>query len=46
MNKPVVPVSSLSLKLPAAGGSLEPYRLAASRAFPARLEGTLNRVAF
>ena len=46
MNRPVVPVSSLSLKLPAAGGSLQTYRLAASRAFPARLEGTLNRVAF
>jgi Protein of unknown function (DUF993) len=46
MNKPVVPVSSLSLKLPAAGGSLETYRLAESRAFPARLAGTLNRVAF
>ena len=46
MNKPVMPVSSLSLKLPSANGSLETYRLAASRSFPARLEGTLNRVAF
>jgi Protein of unknown function (DUF993) len=46
MNRPVVPVSSLSLKLPAAGGSLQTYRLAASRAFPARLAGALNRVAF
>ena len=46
MNKPVMPVSSLSLKLPTAAGAIETYRLAASRAFPARLEGTLNRVAF
>src|SRR5580698_3650029 len=46
MNKPVMPASSLSLKLPKADGSLEAYRLAASRSFPARLEGTLNRVAF
>jgi hypothetical protein len=46
MNKPVMPVSSLSLKLPTANGKIETYRLAASRIFPARLEGTLNRVAF
>lgn len=46
MNKPVMPASSLSLKLPSADGSLRTYRLAASRSFPARLEGTLNRVAF
>src|SRR4051794_4702300 len=46
MNKPVLPMSSLSLKLPAADRSIETYRLAASRTFPARLEGTLNRVAF
>src|SRR5579862_342132 len=46
MNKPVMPVSSLSLKLPTAGGRIETYRLAASRSFPSRLEGTLNRVAF
>ena len=46
MNKPVMPMSSLSLKLPKADGSLENYRLAASRTFPAKLEGTLNRVAF
>ena len=46
MNKPVMPVSSLSLKLPAGGGLIENYRLAASRSFPAKLEGTLNRVAF
>jgi Protein of unknown function (DUF993) len=46
MNKPVLPMSSLSLKLPRADRSLEDYRLAASRTFPARLEGTLNRVAF
>src|SRR5271169_48076 len=46
MNKPVMPVSSLSLKLPNANRSLETYRLAASRSFPAKLQGTLNRVAF
>jgi hypothetical protein len=46
MNKPVLPVSSLSLKLPGANRSMETYRLAASRAFPERLQGTLNRVAF
>lgn len=46
MNKPVMPASSLSLKLPTADGKLETYRLASSRSFPARLEGTLNRVAF
>jgi hypothetical protein len=36
----------LSLKLPKADRSIEAYRLAASRTFPARLEGTLNRIAF
>jgi Protein of unknown function (DUF993) len=46
MNKPVMPLSSLSLKLPTADRSLETYRLAASRVFPAKLEGSLNRVAF
>jgi Protein of unknown function (DUF993) len=46
MNKPILPVSSLSLKLPTANREIETYRLAASRIFPARLEGTLNRVAF
>src|SRR6202051_113364 len=46
MNKPVLPKSSLSLKLPAADRSIETYRLAASRTFPAKLQGTLNRVAF
>src|ERR1700735_4658892 len=46
MNKPVMPVSSLSLKLPREDRSIETYRLAASRTFPAKLEGTLNRVAF
>jgi hypothetical protein len=46
MNKPVMPASSLSLKLPTAGGGIETYRLAASRSFPAKLEGPLNRVAF
>src|SRR5256885_7756284 len=46
MNKPVLPTSSLSLKLPMADRSIETYRLAASRMFPSKLEGTLNRVAF
>src|SRR6201993_1509159 len=46
MNKPVAPMSSLSLKLPTSGGTIETYRLAASRTFPAKLSGTLNRVAF
>src|SRR3954467_7225644 len=46
MNKPVSPISSLSLKLPKADRSIETYRLAASRRFPAKLEGTLNRGAF
>jgi hypothetical protein len=46
MNKPVLPVSSLSLKMPRADRSIETYRLAASRPFPTRLQGRLNRVAF
>ena len=46
MNKPVLPVSSYQLKLPTAGRVIETYRLAASRTFPAKLAGTLNRVAF
>jgi hypothetical protein len=46
MNRPVSPVSSLSLKLPSEDRSIETYRLAASRTFPAKLQGTLNRVAF
>jgi hypothetical protein len=46
MNKPVLPISSLSIKLPRADRSLETYRLAASRTFPAKLEGALNRMAF
>src|SRR3569832_208031 len=45
MNKPAMPVSSLSLKLPSADGKIETYRLAASRSFPAKLAGTLKRVA-
>ena len=39
MNKPVSPISSLSLRLPKADGAIETYRLAASRSFPAKLEG-------
>jgi Protein of unknown function (DUF993) len=46
MNKPGLPVSALSLQLPAEGGGVETYRLAASRIFPARLQAPLNRVAF
>jgi len=46
MNKPVLPVSSYQLKLPSANRSIETYRLAASRPFPAKLQGALNRVAF
>ena len=46
MSKPILPMSFLSLRLPKADGSLESYRLAASRSFPAKLEGTLNRLAF
>jgi hypothetical protein len=46
MNKPVLPSSSYQLKLPTADRSIETYRLAASHAFPAKLRGALNRVAF
>jgi len=46
MNKPVLPVSSLSLKLPTANRSIETYRVAASRAYPVKLQCALNRVAF
>jgi Protein of unknown function (DUF993) len=46
MNKPVLPNSSRSLKLPTASRGIETYRLAASRTFPAKLQGPLNRVAF
>jgi hypothetical protein len=46
VNKPVLPLSSYQLKLPRADRSIETYRLAPSRSFPAKLQGTLNRVAF
>lgn len=46
MNKPVLSLSSQTLRLPKADRSIETYRLAASRSFPAKLDGTLNRVAF
>src|SRR5947208_2821377 len=46
MNRPVLPISSQSIKLPKADRSVETYRLAASRTFPSKLQGTLNRVAF
>ena len=37
MNRPVLPISSLSIKLPMPDRSVESYRLAASRSFPAKL---------
>jgi uncharacterized protein DUF993 len=46
MNKPVLSASSLSLKLPKPDRGIETYRLTASRTFPDKLQGTLNRVAF
>src|SRR6201747_2719699 len=46
MNRPVLPIASLSLRLPDANRGIETYRLAASRTFPSKLEGTLNRVGF
>jgi hypothetical protein len=46
VNKPVLPLSSHQLNLPRADRSIEIYRLAASRNFPTKLQGTLNRVAF
>jgi len=46
MNKPVPTQSALSLRLPKPDRSIESYRLAASRSFPAKLVGPLNRVAF
>jgi hypothetical protein len=46
MNKPVLPVASLSLKLPNADRGIETYRLVGSRTYPSKLQGTLNRVAF
>jgi hypothetical protein len=46
MNKSGLPASTLSLKLPDANRRIETYLLSASRTFPSKLEGTLNRVAF
>ena len=46
MNKSVLPISSYQLNLPRADRSIETYRLAASRTFPAKLHGPLNRIAF
>jgi hypothetical protein len=46
MNKQGLPASALSLRLPTENRGVETYRLAASRIFPARLQSTLNRVAF
>ncbi len=45
MNKPVLPMSSLSLKLPdGATVRSRPIARSVARTFPAKLEGTLNRV--
>jgi Protein of unknown function (DUF993) len=46
MNKHTASLSGLSLQLPRADGSLETYHPAVPRAFPAKLEGTLNRVVY
>jgi hypothetical protein len=46
MNRPVLPMSSFSLRLPKADRTIETYRLAGCRSFPAKLQGPLNRVAF
>jgi hypothetical protein len=46
MNKHTSTVARLAIRLPRADGSLAPYQPAAPRAFPARLEGTFNRVAY
>src|SRR5580693_2341926 len=46
MNKHTDAQSGRSLRLPRADGSLETYRPAAPRAFPSRLDGTLNRVVY
>jgi hypothetical protein len=46
VNNSVLPISSYQLNLPRADRSIETYRLAASRNFPTKLQGTLNRVAF
>jgi hypothetical protein len=46
MNKHTGTLSQLSLQLPRADGSLETYHPATPWAFPARLQGTLNRVVY
>jgi hypothetical protein len=46
MNKHTGPIAGLSLKLPRADGSVETYHPSAPKAFPARLEGALNRVVY
>jgi hypothetical protein len=46
MNQHTSTIARRPIRLPRADGSLEPYQPAAPRAFPARLEGTLNRVVF
>src|SRR5947199_459020 len=46
MNKQLSLASKVALKLPRSDGSLETYRPGAPRAFPTRLDGTLNRVVY
>ncbi|MGO4713962.1 dihydrodipicolinate synthase family protein [Bradyrhizobium sp. 2TAF24] len=46
MNKHAASVTGLSLQLPRADGTLETYHPSSPRAFPARLEGSLNRVVY
>ena len=45
MNQPFRP-SATTIRLPKTDRSLESYRLSAPRAFPAKLEGKLDRIAF
>jgi hypothetical protein len=45
MNKPVLPVVAVA-EIAERRSFIETCRLAASRTFPSKLEGTLNRVAF
>ncbi|MEW6643260.1 MAG: dihydrodipicolinate synthase family protein [Pseudomonadota bacterium] len=46
MNKHAASLTGLSLQLPRADGALETYHPSSPRAFPTRLEGTLNRVVY
>jgi hypothetical protein len=46
MNQHSSTLTRLTVRLPQADGGLEDYHLSAPRSFPARLEGTLNRVVY